>query len=493
MNPIPLKKSLRLKISLIVILVALVTSVSVFFTTNLIFIPILALLLALFGVLTILLLLSPLEKLFHSMQSLSQGIISSQADIRTQDEIGQIASSFNTMAASLKQSFMKIDQERNVALAEKHQTEAILSSIVDGIIALDLSKRVAFVNRAAENLTGYSQKEVIGQSIETVIRLFDQKEEVTAKTYCPALNFSENNLYRPPHPLTLIGKGGKQALITLTSSHIAPPVQGNLTCVLVLHDVTHEKELEQMKLDFVAMASHELRTPLTSILGYISVFLQENQNKLTRDQKDLLDHVQVSAKHLLSLVENLLNVNKIERGRLQASIGPVNLPNLLTKAVQDLQTQAAQKNITLALSPPREALPMVLADPILIDEVINNLISNAINYTKEGGSVSVYTKVENGEVVTTVADTGIGIPPQAVPHLFTKFFRASGTLVPGSKGTGLGLYISKSIIDKHQGRIWVESEVGKGSRFSFSLLIAPSSTQPELKESVEAESRVITI
>ena len=311
-------------------------------------------------------------------------------------------------------------------------------------------------------MTGFNLAELQGKSVDQFIHLFSETEEIPPQNYCKT-TFNQ--------PLKLVGKNGKQTRINLLASPVTEGMQANLSCILILHDLSHEQELERMKLDFVSMASHELKTPLTNIIGYLSVFIDENKSKLNKDQIDLLNHSLIASKQLLGLVENLLNVNKIERDQLSVSIEPTDLSAILTKSVDDLQNQAKLKNISLILNL-QALLPKVLADPIRLPEVINNLVANAINYTNAGGSVRVSTEVSPTEVITTIADTGVGIPKDAIPHLFTKFFRVS-SIQKVSKGTGLGLYISKSIIQKLNGRIWVDSEINKGTQFHFSLPIAP--------------------
>ena len=153
---------------------------------------------------------------------------------------------------------------------------------------------------------------------------------------------------------------------------------------------------------------------------------------------------------------------------------PVDWQAVLQKSVEDIQNQAKLKNIDLSLVPSSSSLPKILADPLRIPEVVNNLIANAINYTNQGGKISVLTSVTPNEVITTITDNGVGIPKEAISHLFTKFFRVSNQLQKANKGTGLGLYISKSIVEKLGGKIWVESEVGKGTSFHFTLPIAVS-------------------
>ncbi len=229
-----------------------------------------------------------------------------------------------------------------------------------------------------------------------------------------------------------------------------------------------------MQVDFVSMASHELRTPLTSIIGYLNVLIDEGKDKFDPEQKDFLNKILTGAQQLSNLVSNLLNVSKVERGAISINIQSLDWNKVLTQAVDENKVQASQKNITLELVDINSSLPKVQADNIRIMEVLNNLISNAVNYTQQGGSIKVSAKLQGQEVITAIQDTGKGIPPEAISHLFTKFYRVSNAqdVSSNSKGTGLGLYLSKSIIELHHGKIWVQSQVGKGSTFYFTLPVS---------------------
>lgn len=412
----------------------------------------------------IMLFLKPLPDLIKSTQNLGNGNFNQRIDIRSGDEFEEVGKSFNLMADKISQSFQDLEKDKDTAYAEKSKLQEVLSSIIDGIIALDFNKNILLSNKAAEEITGFSQAELPGQSIDQLIHLFDDTQEVFPNTYCQA-SFKK--------ALKLVGKEGKQTKVNLVTAKIET-LHSNLNCILILHDLTKEEELEQMKLDFVSMVSHELRTPLTSIIGYLSVFTEENIGKLPKAELDLVDKSLIAARELLSLVQNILNVNKIESNQISVSIEPVDYGQVLSKTVEDLKSQATQKNIVLTSTFPK-TLPKVLADPIRIGEVLTNLLANAINYTDPGGKVELIVTLSPSQLTTTVADSGVGIPKEAIPHLFNKFFRVSSNAQKASKGTGLGLYISKSIIEKLNGKIWVESAVGQGSRFSFTLPIVVTS------------------
>lgn len=393
---------------------------------------------------------------------LEDGNFNFRVDIRSKDEFEAVGKSFNSMADHIKEKFEDIERQKDTAIAEKSKLDEVLSTIVDGIIALDFNKNVMLSNKAAEEITGFTQGEMAGFPIKDLVHLFSDQEEILPKTYCQA-PFDQS--------AKLVGKEGRETKVKIQTAQLQGRVQTNIHCILILQDLSKEEELEKMKLDFVSMASHELRTPLTSIIGYLSVFINENKGKIAKEEFDLLEKSLISAQQLLGLVQNLLSVNKIEREQMSVSAQPIDYLPIVTKAVEDLKNQAVQKNIILNFDPPKE-LPKVMADPIRISEVITNLVANAINYTNAGGRVEVSTQISPNDITTSISDTGIGIPKEAIPHLFSKFFRVSNTTQQASKGTGLGLFISKSIVEKLGGKIWVESEGGKGSKFSFTIPVA---------------------
>ncbi len=474
------KKILHLKVAFVIVFAALSpTALGLFIHLTPILSILAAIVCAILSAIFLIWILKPLGKFSESVRAFSDGNLNHRIDIRSGDEFEDMGNSFNTLADKLSKTINQTANDRDIAISEKNRFDEILSSVIDGIIALDFNKNIIFLNKSAQNLTGYSNTEVYGKPVNQLIHFFSDTEDILPKTYCQG-NFNQG--------VKLIGKDGKQTKINLIATQVGGPVQTNLNCILILHDLSQEEELEQMKLDFVSMASHELKTPLTSIIGYLSVFLEENKSQLPKDGSDLLDKAFIAAQQLQTLIQNLLNVNKIEREQLSVSPESVDYLPILLKAIEDLKNQAAQKNISLNLTSPTQTLPKVMADPIRLGEVVTNLVSNAINYTNPGGRVEVSTAISPAEVKTTVSDTGVGIPPEAIPHLFGKFFRVSNQLQKASKGTGLGLYITKSIIEKLHGKIWVESEVGKGSSFFYTLPIAPQNSSFQNEDKFVAQA-----
>lgn len=236
-----------------------------------------------------------------------------------------------------------------------------------------------------------------------------------------------------------------------------------------------DREKDAAGVDLVSMVAHELRTPLTSIKGYLSVFMEENKDKFDSTQKMFLHRIDIAVQQMMGLTDNLLNASRIERGVFAISMQTIDWVDNVAEVFDEFLKRAKDKKINLVFIKPQEHTFFVKADKLRINEVLLNLLSNAISYTDENGKITVSIEKQGQEVATYVKDTGAGIPKSAIPNLFTKFFRVNSKASQGVKGTGLGLYISKAIVEAHGGRIWVESEVGKGSTFSFSLPVASPS------------------
>jgi PAS domain S-box-containing protein len=436
---------------------------SILFVTNLILIVIVAVIIAKW-------LLKPFFVLYQAGFNLKKGDFSKAVVINTGDELEELADNFNLIGQNLQQVFKRVGDERQGLYNQATKIQAVLETINDAVIAVDLNRNVIIFNKAAESLTGYPTNQVLGKPISAIFKVFDKKDEISPLTYCPISDNGAEEVLFSRQDLQVV-TDQKKSDVNLAAHQIKNGAQHNLGCIITIHDITREKQLESMKMDFVSMAAHELRTPLTSIKGYLSVFMQENEKNFNPDQMMFLNRINLSTQQLMSLVENLLNVSRVERGTFNVFRQPVEWIDLVKHAVTDQSNRAKDKNITLQYHDTGIPKLNVEADKLKIVEVLNNLIANAINYTHSGGTIWVWVEIQNGQAITHIKDTGIGIPREALPHLFGKFFRAHDKLEM-VKGTGLGLYISKAIVELHHGKIWVESEVGKGSTFSFSLPIA---------------------
>lgn len=414
--------------------------------------------------------LGPLEELKKWSDFVGLGNLNERLKIKTGDEIEELANSFNLMASSMEDAIKGLEKSREEILVEKNKLATVIYSIADGVVAIDSSYRIILFNKAAEGLTGFKESEVLGKSVGEILKFFKESREITVRQYCPIQIPGVKGTLFEDKGLELTRKDNKKWYVNLSVGAIDRR-DTRLGCILTLRDVTKEKELETMKLDFVTMTAHELRTPLTAIKGYLAILGQPE--KLKEDEREeYLGKLSESTERLGALVENVLNIARIEEGAITLNIGPVKLPGLIQEAIGEMEDRAKEKQVRLTFDKPSELLPEVKGDKLRLGQVLLNLLSNAVHYTGSGGSVRVWLERSENFLTTHIEDTGAGIPKESVPHLFTKFYRVPGaSLTQQDKGTGLGLYIAKSIVDMHKGKIWVESEVGRGSKFSFSLPI----------------------
>ncbi|MDP2720426.1 MAG: ATP-binding protein [bacterium] len=377
------------------------------------------------------------------------------------------------LANILRKKTLEITGERN-------KLNAVVTSVTDGIFVLDRQRRFIFINKAALNILGKTEQELLNKDFDSVIfaREAQSNQSVGSAQICTLDEIEDDKIIYGPRDLKIKDKAVSEKWIRLTSTQIREGQSLDIGCICTFHDIGKEKELEEMKLDFVAMAAHELRTPLTAIRGYLSVLIEEVSKKLTKEERSWVEKAFISSTNLAALVENLLSVSRIELQSLKLDMVKVDWQKVLQEVVTNFQPAATQKGLDFK-STVKEKLPEIAVDKFRINEVLSNLIGNAISYTNPGGKVEISSWFEDGNIITSVKDSGEGIPQPALPHLFTKFFRVSGVLEQGSKGTGLGLYISKAIIDMHQGKIWVKSKLGVGSTFTFSLPLKQRKISPK--------------
>ncbi len=371
--------------------------------------------------------------------------------------------------------------DRKRAEAEVRESEAfkgaILSSIAEGVIVTDAQGRIVLINPGMERLGGWSFAEVQGQLLTEVYRALDQRgEPVTAEHPRIAELFEE-------HDGTFTSRGFAISLLTASGDRVpvswtlAPIKDGSDEIkgqVAVLRDVSKEREVDQLKSSLVSTVSHELRTPLTMIQGFSELMLARDMD---RDKElQALGQIHSAAERLARLIDDLLSVSRIESGSIRMELESADLAVLLDQVVAAFG--AAGRHVQVHAEP---GLPAVWVDPDKTIQILTNLISNAIKYSPEGAPVHVDVRRDAGEVSVAVTDRGIGLTEEELDKLFQKFFRADSTDVRKTPGTGLGLFITKNLVDLHGGRIWVTSEPGEGSTFTFTLPTVAEGHDAELE------------
>jgi len=365
--------------------------------------------------------------------------------------------------------------------AVKKAQENIIASLNESAIVVNKQQKIIFFNASAENIAGIAAKNAIGKPVDEILKFFNNQTAVPYSLYSDFKNGGK----KLNNTLTLQKENGDKTQISLTVTKDTLGAKDH--CLITLLDTSGEKQLEEMKVDFVSMAAHELRTPLTAIRGYASLLQMHYAANLDESAKELLTRLIVSTTNLANLIDNLLSVSRIERNNLTVEVKPLDLRIIVKDIYASFKQEAQTRKQNFVLNMPDE-LPMVMADPFRIGQVFINLIGNALTYTPNGGNITVTLTDRKDHLEIKVQDSGEGIPKEALPRLFTKFFRVSGSLEQGSKGSGVGLYITKSIVEMHQGKIWAESTLGQGSTFMFTLPVATEEqkTHHEQQTSINA-------
>jgi signal transduction histidine kinase len=339
---------------------------------------------------------------------------------------------------------------------EKDKTDRIIKEITDGVMVVDVTGNILLINHAARTLLGdpqppgdHGQSEVA--RLPSLRDIFRDPAESAAK---------ELEVYDPRMASERIFKATAVPL-----KDEKGVVRGK---VAVLHDITQFKEVDRLKSEFISQVSHELRTPLTSIKGYIDNLRDGVAGVLEQRQQNYLDRMAKNADHLVHLINDLLDVSRVESGKMVLHVTSLSLRDLVADVIDNLRPIAAEKRLEVVFTEFARESEM-RGDYGKLEQVIANLLTNAIKFTPPGGRITITMQRDERFLKTSIRDTGIGIPREKRSQIFERFYRIDQESPSKTNGTGLGLYIAKSLIEMHGGRIWVTSEIGKGSEFSFIL------------------------
>jgi signal transduction histidine kinase len=406
--------------------------------------------------------LDPIRAVTQSAREISAGQFDQVIPIDSEDEIGQLAHAFNTMAHRLRD----YRQSHSAQLLRAQRTsQATIDSFPDAILVIDTEGEVELANPASHRLLGVvpKQRDQAGTGLW-------QPPEPLRQPLAEALRGQRNYLPEGFEQVLLLGTNGRERAVLPRIMTIRDPHDHTLGAAVLLQDVTRLRLLDQVKSNLVATASHELKTPLTSIRLAVHVLLQESVGPLTSKQTELLIDARDNCERLLAVVNNLLDLARLEPGSRQLDLHPESVRKLLQAAADTVSVRARDSNVELSIETPDD-LPPVLADASRMGHALRNLLDNALIYTDPGGKITLSAAADGDVVILSVADTGCGISPENLPHIFEKFFR-----VPAQKrtGTGLGLAIVQEIVAAHGGSITCESQVDVGTTFRIRL---PSATQ----------------
>ena len=361
---------------------------------------------------------------------------------------------------------------------EASRSRAILEAVADGVLVTDAEGSVTLFNASAERILELKRGQVMGKSLETFTGLFGRATQ-------PWMDLIRSWSEQPDLPP--VGELYEEQITLedgrVVSVHLAPVSLRSqfLGTVSIFRDITHQVEVDRLKSEFVATVSHELRTPMTSIKGYVDILLMGAAGELTERQSHFLEIVKSNTERLTVLVNDLLDISRIETGRATLALQPLDLGEAAHAAVERLERRSQQENkpMHIRLKPGRK-LPQVMADPERLALILDNLLENAYYYTAEDGDITIALRQAGDEVQVDVQDSGIGIPPDLQPRVFDRFYRGEHPYVLATSGTGLGLSIVQNLVEMHNGRIWLESNgtPGQGSTFSFTLPVLTAEPQP---------------
>ena len=353
---------------------------------------------------------------------------------------------------------------------EKLKTEALLSGIGDGVLAIDQNFKITYANHIAEKLLGWTSKELIGKDVYDNITVKDDTNRTIAKgkrALSLAVKSGKTISSSIINPVYYVRKDKSKFPVAITAAPINS--DGKFSGAIdVFRDITHEIEVDKMKNEFISLASHQLRTPLSAIKWYAEILLEGDAGKLDSEQAKFVNNISLSNQRMIDLVNTLLNISRIESGRIIIESNPIDLKELIFTVIHEFEPKIKEKKqkIIVNINP---NLKKINCDPKLIFEVYKNLISNAIKYSPKEGEIQIFVSSDKDNVISQITDNGYGIPKKDQTKVFTKFYRGENILKIETEGTGLGLYLIKSIIESSGGKIWFKSEENKGTTFWFSL------------------------
>jgi len=389
----------------------------------------------------------PLSKLTEAIKAIANKNYGERIHMNRKDEFGDLANAFNTMAERLDEY-----EHSNLSkiLFEKRRAEAVINSLKDASIGIDNKGTVLFANQQALQLLNLKEQDIIDQNQEEIKRRND------------LFRFLINEQNNIPFKIVVDGKENyfTKEIIELTNEN------QKVGQVIVLKNITPFKELDVAKTNFIATVSHELKTPLASSDFSLKLLEDERVGTLTVEQKELVQSLKEDNRRLLRILSELLDLSQVESGKIQLNIQSIQADILIRRAVESVQNVAREKNISIKKEL-EENLPSIKADADKTVWVLNNFLTNAIRYSPNDSNIIVDVAKKNNSIQFGVKDFGKGVPREYKDKIFDRYFRVPGT----KEGTGLGLAICKEFIEAQGGKIWIESDPGTGSRFSFSFPI----------------------
>jgi len=440
----------------------------------------------------------PIQKLSRAMKKVEEGDLTTNIDLALDDEIGVLARSFMKMTESIQLARLDVDEKvmsHTSDISEQKQKlmdqqQAILNILEDveeekeraESLTIDLQKfklaventsdlimitdpqtRILHANPSLSGITGHNIKDTLGKRLQEL-----WGDKVTQEKYDEMFTILKDKKERVKDEVTAIRKDGTEFEMAVNMSPILNADGKVEFFVVITRDITKEKKIDAMKTEFISLASHQLRTPLSSMRWFCEMLLDGDAGELNEEQLEFVGNINASNQRMITLVNALLNISRIESGRIIIDPEPTNLKELIEEVIKELKPKIETRHHQIIVSI-HEKLGEVNIDPKLVGEVYKNLLTNAIKYTPDHGEINVFVSLKDDVIISQVSDTGYGIPQEDLNNVFKKFFRSANIVEFDTDGTGLGLYLTKAIVESSGGEIYVESEVDKGTSFFFTL------------------------
>lgn len=390
---------------------------------------------------------------------------------------------------------MAREETARAQIRDERRFRELLEVAPDAILEIDVDGRIVLVNAVAEKLSGYTRDELLGQSVEMMV-----PHQLGAKHIAHRATYWTHPVTRPMGSGLNLHLQRKDGVLVPVEISLSPvKYDGDVRVTAIIRDITERKRAEQqireiherltaeltatnqklelrnreieranrLKTEFVASMSHELRTPLHTIIGFAELMAEELEGPLNQKQKRFVGHIHKDSLHLLELINDVLDLSRIEAGRLELRLETVDMMAVIDEGLAAIRPQAVAKSLSL-----RASIPLTVwlrADRVRFKEILYNLLSNAVKFTPEGGKIQVAATTRDGVAEISVSDTGVGIPSEEQASIFDKFYQVGSTTSGLREGTGLGLAITKQLVEAHGGRIWLQSEPGRGSCFFFTM------------------------
>lgn len=378
--------------------------------------------------------------------------LENDSDIKKRQEVSQMKQTTEALLNILEDT----EEARQKAEEEREKTLTVINNFVDALLVVDEQGLIQMINTHAQETFGLDSK-------------------IEGK---PLIELNSNPKLKPAlqhildgQKIKIIKREGFEAKEGIYFEVSTVPLAQNESAgyLIVFHDVSREKLVQRMKTEFVSIAAHQLRTPLSAIKWSLRMMLDGDEGELSRGQKDLMEKTYISNQRMINLVNDLLNVSRIEEGRFLYEPKETDLKEIIQNVINSVEESARQKEIIISFQGGEKTFPLIRADQEKMTLAIQNIIENAIKYSPRNSKVFVSLEEDDGFLLASVKDQGIGIPRAQQARVFQRFFRAGNAVTQETEGTGLGLFISRNIIEAHKGRIWFESQEGKGTTFFFSI------------------------